>query len=47
MLQLNERLLLGLRLEKILFRLDFSNLTQRPSDMGESQHEPTIKICKA
>ena len=47
MLQLNEHLLLGLRPGKLFFLPALSNLTQRPSDMGESQHESPIKIWKA
>jgi len=46
-LQLNEQLLLGLKPRKLCVRSALSNLTQRSSDMGESQHEPPIKICKA
>lgn len=46
-LQLNECLLLGLRPRKICFLFILGNMIQRPSDMGESQHEPPIKICKA
>lgn len=46
MLQLNEQFLLGLRPKKLCFHSALGNLTQRPSDMGESQHEPLIKICK-
>ena len=39
--------MLGLRPGKIFFRPALSNLTQRPSDMGQSQHEPPTKIWKA
>jgi len=45
--QLNECLLLGLRPRKLCFLHTLIKLTQRPSDMGESQHEPPITICKA
>jgi len=43
-LHLNERLLSGLELGKLFFHITLSNMAQRPSDMGESQHEPLIKI---
>lgn len=36
-LQLNECLTLGLKLGKLFFHPSLSNLTQTPSDMGESQ----------
>ena len=46
-LQLNEFLLLGLGLGELYFRSTLGNLTQRPSDKAESQHEPLVKIEKA
>lgn len=45
-LQLNRCILLGLGSGKKLFHPTLINLTQTSSDVGESQHEPSIKICK-
>jgi len=42
-LQLNELLLLGLKAGKLFFHSSLGNLTQRPSDMGESEHKPSMK----
>lgn len=44
MLQINECPLFGLVPGKFFFHSTLGNLTQRPCNMGESQHELLIKI---
>jgi len=38
---------IGLGPGKFYFHFALGNLTQRPTNMGEPQHEPLIKVCKA
>ena len=44
--QFCERLLLSFRPEEFFFFSSLGDLTQGPSDMRESQHEPVVEIRK-
>jgi hypothetical protein len=46
MLQLLELLLLRFRPKEFYFHFSLGDLTQGPSDMRESQHEPTVEVGK-
>ena len=46
MFQFYERLLLRFQPKEFFFRSSLGDLTQGPSDMRESQHEPAIEINK-
>jgi hypothetical protein len=47
LLQIIERLLLGLALQRFLLTTTPSYLAEGPCNMGESQHKPTVEIGKA
>ena len=47
MLQLNKLLMLGFIPEELFFRSTLGDLTQRPSDMRATQHEPMVEISKS